>query len=118
MYYVYILKLSNYKYYTGMTNDIDRRLREHIKGKSISTKYHLPVALMFLTTCYDRFVARRLEIKIKSTGAKKFMIKNKFEMIHSDIARFPEMLKYIIKLNYKSFIYNNEHYITFPNHVL
>jgi putative endonuclease len=31
-YYVYILKCSDKSYYTGLTNDIDRRLWEHQEG--------------------------------------------------------------------------------------
>lgn len=118
MYYVYILKLSNFKYYTGMTNNINRRLQEHISGKSISTRRHLPLALIFITTCPDKFIARRLEIKIKNKGAKKFLTMNKLEKTYSDITKFPDMLKFLLKLNYKFFEYNNEHCIVFPKHNL
>lgn len=31
-YYVYILKCNDKNYYTGVTNDIDRRLKEHQNG--------------------------------------------------------------------------------------
>ncbi|MFC5285195.1 GIY-YIG nuclease family protein [Pedobacter alpinus] len=31
-YYVYILKCSDDSYYTGVTNDIERRLQEHETG--------------------------------------------------------------------------------------
>ncbi|MBN1116396.1 MAG: GIY-YIG nuclease family protein [Bacteroidales bacterium] len=30
-YYVYILKCSDNSYYTGFTNNLDRRLAEHIE---------------------------------------------------------------------------------------
>lgn len=118
MHYVYILKLSNFKYYTGITNNINRRLREHIKGKSISTKHHLPLALVFLTTCPDKFIAHKLEVKIKNKGAKKFMIMNKLENIYSDITKFPDTLRSLLKLNHKFFKFNNEHLVTFPEYAL
>lgn len=118
MYYIYILKLSNFKYYTGITNNINRRLKEHINGRSISTRKHLPIALMFLTDTFNRKIARRIEKKIKNKGAKKFMIMNKFENIYSDFQKYPEMLKCLIKIPHKSFSYNNIHYITFPKYAI
>jgi putative endonuclease len=32
VYYVYILQCADGSYYTGVTNSVDRRLAEHIKG--------------------------------------------------------------------------------------
>ncbi len=43
---MYILKCSDGSYYTGSTNDIDRRLREHEYGKGANyTSKRLPVEL-------------------------------------------------------------------------
>jgi len=38
MYYVYTLKLENNNFYTGFTNDLKRRIREHNRGEVNTTK--------------------------------------------------------------------------------
>ena len=56
-----------------MTINIARRLDEHRKGESKSTKGHRPVKLIWLHESQDRTAARYLEMKIKGTGARRFM---------------------------------------------
>lgn len=47
-YTVYILKCSDDSYYTGVTNDIERRLHEHQSAKIKGyTSSRLPVELVF-----------------------------------------------------------------------
>ena len=48
-YYVYILKCKDDSYYTGVTNDINRRLNEHNNGMNANsyTYNRRPVILMF-----------------------------------------------------------------------
>ncbi len=48
-YYVYILKCSDESYYTGMTNNIDRRIAEHSSGMNPEcyTATRRPVELVF-----------------------------------------------------------------------
>lgn len=79
MVYVYILKLSNGKHYTGMTKHLLRRLQEHTEGKSISTKHNLPVDLIYCTELKDSITARLLEKKIKSRGAERFLLDRKYK---------------------------------------
>jgi putative endonuclease len=46
--YMYILLCSNGQYYTGSTNDLERRLAEHNSGKGANfTRKHLPVELVY-----------------------------------------------------------------------
>ncbi len=33
MWYVYIIECSNGRFYTGITNDVDKRLQTHVEGK-------------------------------------------------------------------------------------
>jgi len=55
--YLYILKSElNNRYYVGITNNIDRRLKEHNDGKS---KYTRPFKLIFKQTYDDLSQARR-----------------------------------------------------------
>lgn len=78
MFSVYVLLLSNGKHYTGLTNDIDRRLSEHQAGRSISTRWGRPVTLVHLQMRETRIEARKLEVKIKKMGAKRYLLKNRF----------------------------------------
>lgn len=73
LYYTYILKLSNGSHYTGITNNMYRRLREHEKGKSISTRRFLPAILIYHYISYTRTDSRRLEVHIKNMGAKRYL---------------------------------------------
>ncbi len=68
MWTVYIVKCSDGTFYTGITTDIDRRIKEH-NGSKKGAKYtrsRRPVSL--ITKCFvkDRSAALRLESKIKS----------------------------------------------------
>ncbi len=77
-YYTYILKLSNNTYYTGITNNIEKRVQQHEKGESKSTKWHRPIKLIYTTTHTTRTAARRLEVKIKNMGAERYLNKLQF----------------------------------------
>lgn len=67
MYYVYILKsLKTGDFYKGLTNDLDRRIQEHISGESPSTRNRLPVELIHAEICLTRDKARQLEKFFKS----------------------------------------------------
>ena len=49
---MYILKCSDNSYYTGSTNDIERRVNQHQAGEGANyTKKHLPVELIY----YEEF---------------------------------------------------------------
>lgn len=76
--FVYILGLSNGKYYTGMTNDFVRRMKEHDNGQSKSTQRYRPIAQIWQTVTADRKTARRLEVKIKNRGARLFLLDQRF----------------------------------------
>lgn len=71
MYFVYLLKLSNGKIYTGSTPDIEARLKEHQNGFSESTKNFRPVELKWYCAFPDRLSARRFENYLK-TGSGQF----------------------------------------------
>jgi len=68
-YYVYIIRSkSTGKFYTGLTNDIIRRVAEH-NGHYSSTKTTKKIAdfeLLFVQVCQNRDLARKLEKYLKS----------------------------------------------------
>jgi putative endonuclease len=72
-YYVYILKCSDNSYYTGVTNDIDRRFYEHQSGinKSAYTYNKRPIELVFCDYFLDINQAIAFEKQIKGWTRKK-----------------------------------------------
>ena len=71
-YYVYILKCSDESYYTGMTNDIERRLMEHKTKATFSYTYkRLPAELVWYSVFTKPDEAIRIEKKIKGWSRKK-----------------------------------------------
>ena len=67
MYYVYILKndLSN-KHYIGSTNHLERRLDEHNRGQTKSTKARGLWSIIYTEKFNLQIEAKRREIQIKS----------------------------------------------------
>ncbi|TXT54915.1 MAG: hypothetical protein BAJATHORv1_50168 [Candidatus Thorarchaeota archaeon] len=68
MYYVYIIETEDGTYYTGITNNLLRRLKEHTSGSGRGAAYlrmHKPKYLVFLSECEDRGEAQSLEYRIK-----------------------------------------------------
>jgi|SRR5690606_18135026 len=84
-YYVYILKCADASYYTGITNDIDRRLLEHQEGinKGSYTHGKRPVELIYYETFNDVNQAIAFEKQIKGWSRKKkeALIKENWEDI-------------------------------------
>ncbi|MEO5572998.1 MAG: GIY-YIG nuclease family protein [Gammaproteobacteria bacterium] len=74
---VYILECSDGTFYTGITNHLERRLRQHNSGHaSRCTRSRLPVILIYQEQCADRSRALAREFAIKSltrTGKQKLI---------------------------------------------
>jgi putative endonuclease len=70
--YVYIVKCSKGTYYTGYTNDLERRVRMHNEGKG--AKYlrgRTPVGLVYYAVCRTKGEALRAERAIKGLTRPK-----------------------------------------------
>ena len=80
MWYVYIIECSNGYYYTGITNDIDKRMDKHAQG--IASKFTRGFGFKKLlyreehATKSDA-LKREFEIKQLTRLAKKNLIKNR-----------------------------------------
>ncbi|MFH1833201.1 MAG: GIY-YIG nuclease family protein [Candidatus Levyibacteriota bacterium] len=74
MYYVYVLKstLKNY-HYTGCTDNLRKRLHEHQKGKTQSTKPYLPFELIYYEACKNKTDAYQREKYLKSRLGKTYI---------------------------------------------
>ncbi len=72
-YYVYILKCADSKYYTGITNNIERRLEEHKQGinKNCYTYARRPLELVYKISFTKPNEAIIWEKKIKNWSRKK-----------------------------------------------
>ena len=79
MFYTYILKsLKNSNLYTGSTNDLRKRFKEHNSGKSGYTKSRGPYKLIYYECCDNEQDARAREKYLK-TGMGKRYIKNRLK---------------------------------------
>ena len=64
--YVYILKCADDTLYTGITNNLEKRIQKHNENKGAKyTKGRGPVALVRSFICYSKGEALKLEHKIK-----------------------------------------------------
>jgi len=66
---VYILECSDRSYYTGISNDLERRLKQHngeLPGGSKYTLSRRPVKLVLQEAHPDRSTATQREMAIKS----------------------------------------------------
>ena len=67
MWYVYILRSKlDRTLYVGSTDDLKRRLKEHEKGQSESTKHRRPLELEAYVAVKKASIARDLEEYFKS----------------------------------------------------
>ena len=80
MWYVYILKCNDGTLYTGITNDLDKRVSSHNKGTGAKyTKTRLPVVVVYHEEATDRSEASKREYQIKKLSklAKENLIMSK-----------------------------------------
>ena len=89
MYYVYIIRCKDNSLYTGITNNLKRRVKEHItKSKKCAkyTKNHIAMNLEAYWITEDRTLASKLEYQIKK------LTKNEKEEIIVNKEKFNEYL--------------------------
>ena len=77
MKYVYILQseLDPNHYYTGLTDDLDRRLEEHNSGKSIHTNKFKPWKIKTHIAFSDHKKAEEFEVFLKTGNDRAFIKK-------------------------------------------
>ena len=74
---VYVLRCGDGTLYTGATNDVQRRLQTHLRGRGAAyTRSRLPVELIYREACGTRGEALRREAAIKrlSRAAKLALV--------------------------------------------
>ena len=82
MWCVYILKCGNGSLYTGITNNLERRFKEHARGRGGHfTKSFGAKKILYSEQCADKSIALKREAQIKgwTRSEKLALIKDKKE---------------------------------------
>lgn len=84
--YLYILQCGDGSLYTGVTNDVEKRLEAHRQGKGAKyTRGRGPLQLVYQETCQGRSHALQREIQVKKLPkAKKLLLISSAEEISTE----------------------------------
>ncbi len=84
-YYIYILLCADGSYYTGVTNNVEKRFYEHQEGlvESCYTHNRRPLKLMYIEESSDviEAISREKQIKGWSRKKKKALIAGNYEKL-------------------------------------
>jgi putative endonuclease len=73
-FYTYVLmSKKDKKFYTGATNNLDKRLEQHNAGLVSSTKHRIPVKLVYFEACLNKHDAFQREKYLKSGMGKRYL---------------------------------------------
>ena len=71
-YFIYIVECIDKSFYTGYTNDIEKRIKKHNSGNGAKyTKTRLPVKLIYMEEFNDKSSALKREYEIKQLSRKQ-----------------------------------------------
>ncbi len=72
MYYTYMIRCEDNSIYTGITNNVENRLKKHISGKGAKyTKTHKAEKVEAVFRSKDKSLASKLEYQIKQLTKKQ-----------------------------------------------
>jgi putative endonuclease len=71
MYYVYIVECADKKFYTGITDNVERRFKEHQRQGSHFTSYNHATKLLYKESFPDKNQAAKRERQIKGWTRRK-----------------------------------------------
>ena len=72
MYFVYILLCEGGSFYTGSTNDVEKRFKDHVNGKGAKyTKSHKPVRIIYKEEFKTKSEALKRESEIKKLSKQQ-----------------------------------------------
>lgn len=73
MFTVYVLQDEDGKVYKGMTNNLERRLKEHKSGHTVTTSRMSNLKVAYIEE-YEKFEdARKRELYLKSAAGRRFL---------------------------------------------
>ena len=77
MYYLYIVQCADGSFYTGITTDLKRRIKEHNTSQKLGAKYtrtRKPVRLVYVSELTDRSEATKEEYRIKNLSRNEKIV--------------------------------------------
>ena len=80
MWYVYILKCRNGSLYTGITNNVNKRFKDHLNGSARYTSYNPPIKILYKEALDNKSKAAKREAQIKGWTRRK-----KLALIRGDL---------------------------------
>jgi len=94
MWCVYILECKNKSLYTGITNNLERRFKEHHKKTTHYTSYNPPIRILFKESHRTRSRAAKREAQIKGWSRRRKIelieLRNKqWEDLYDELVRDP-----------------------------
>lgn len=78
MHTIYALYFNDGRIYVGMTSDLKRRVKDHYRGKTQSTKNRRIMKIIKIENCPNRIIARKREKYWKSGCGKEMLKKIKY----------------------------------------
>ena len=89
MFYTYILQSNKDKqFYTGYTDDLQKRVKEHGDGKVASTKNRLPLKLVYYEACANQQDATHREKYLKTSWGKRYVKSRFFNLTNNNMMNF------------------------------
>jgi len=73
MWYVYLLQNKYGKWYTGSTNNLQKRILTHNSGNNRSTRYGIPWKIIYCEICLNREDTCAREKYLKSGMGKRYL---------------------------------------------
>ena len=78
MYFLYIIEsIANGRWYIGSSDNPERRLTEHNRGTTRSTKPYIPYRLIYIEKFDTKTDARKREYAVKQSGVIRKDLKEK-----------------------------------------
>lgn len=73
MYYVYMARCYDKRFYLGCTDNLKERLKRHQKGYVKATKDRLPIKLVWYCAFINKYKAFNFEKYLKSGSGRTFL---------------------------------------------
>ncbi|KKW36855.1 MAG: GIY-YIG domain protein [Candidatus Giovannonibacteria bacterium GW2011_GWA2_53_7] len=73
VYTVYVLQDKDGHLYKGMTNDLDRRLKEHALGKTQTARRMNQLVVVYTKEVGSREEARKHELYLKTSAGRRYL---------------------------------------------
>ena len=85
MYYVYVLRSKkDGKFYTGFTDNLEKRLKKHNAGEVLSTKERRPFEIVYFEGCKNKTDALHREIYLKTSWGKRY-VNNRIKKLYEKV---------------------------------